>query len=120
MYIVQPILAPRGQATSRGAGDLKKPCAFCQRVTLQSAFIAENQPAWPVAVLCEVLGGRRRGLYAYYKRQVAPKLSREEIGLLERIKAISAKTDHGDGSRHMAKHLMGMGWRRTGWSAPAM
>jgi putative transposase len=77
---------------------------------LKYAFIADHQRAWPVAVLCEVLGVGRSGFYAYQKRQAAPALSCEEIALLERIKAISAKTEHSYGSRRLTKHLQDEGY----------
>jgi transposase InsO family protein len=77
---------------------------------LKYAFIADHQPAWPVAVLCEVLGVGRSGFYAYQKRQAVPALSPEEIALLERIKAISEKTNHSYGSRRMTKQLQDEGY----------
>ncbi len=61
---------------------------------MKFAFIADHQQTWPVAVLCEVLGVGRSGFYDYQKRQARPTLSPDEIELLERIKAISEKTDH--------------------------
>jgi transposase InsO family protein len=77
---------------------------------LKYAFILENQLAWPVAVLCEVLGVGRSGFYDYQKRQAVPALSREEIDLLERVKAISEKTTHSYGSRRMTKQLQDEGY----------
>jgi transposase InsO family protein len=76
---------------------------------LKYAFIAEHQHCWPVSVLCEVLGVGRSGFYDYQKRQAAPLLSHEEIDMLERIKAISEKTDHSYGSRRLVKHLQDEG-----------
>jgi putative transposase len=76
---------------------------------LKYAFILENQPSWPVAVLCEVLGVGRSGFYDYQKRQAAPLLSPEDIALLERIKAISEKTNHSYGSRRMTTQLQDEG-----------
>jgi transposase InsO family protein len=52
----------------------------------------------------------RSGFYAYLKRQAAPALSPEEIALLERIKAISAKTHHSYGSRRMTTQLQDEGY----------
>ncbi len=57
-----------------------------------------------------MLGVGRSGFYDYQRRQAAPALSREEIDLLERIKAISEKTNHSYGSRRMAKHLQDDGY----------
>lgn len=72
--------------------------------------MAENQPAWPVSVLCEVVGGGRSGFYDYQKRQAAPAFSREEIDVLARIKAIAEKTAHRYGSRRMTKQLQDEGY----------
>jgi putative transposase len=77
---------------------------------LKYAFIADNQQSWPVAVLCDVLGVGRSGFYAYQKRQAAPALSPEEIDVLERIKAIAAKTNHRYGSRRMTTQLQDEGY----------
>ena len=77
---------------------------------MKYAFIADQQQSWPVSVLCEVLGVGRSGFYDDQKRQAAPALSREEIAWLERIKAISEKTHHRDGSRRMTKQLQDEGY----------
>ena len=76
---------------------------------MKYAFIADQQHCWPVSVLGEVLGVGRSGLYDDQKRQAAPLLSHEEIDMLERIKAISEKTDHRYGSRRLVKHLQDEG-----------
>jgi transposase InsO family protein len=68
-----------------------------------------HQPSWPVAVWCEVVGVGRSGFYAYQKRQVVPMCSREAIAGLARIKAISGKTQHSDGSRRMTTPLQDEG-----------
>jgi transposase InsO family protein len=78
---------------------------------LKYAFIAAHQHCGPVSVLCEVLGVGRSGFYDYQKRQAAPLLSHEEIDMLERIKAISEKTDHSYGSRRLVKHLQDEGYK---------
>jgi putative transposase len=78
---------------------------------LKYAFIAAHQQCWPVLVLCEVLEVGRSGFYDYQKRQTAPLLSRAEIDMLERIKAISEKTDHSYGSRRLVKHLQDEGYK---------
>jgi putative transposase len=78
---------------------------------LKYAFIAAHQQCWPVLVLCEVLEVGRSGFYDYQKRQTAPLLSRAEIDMLERIKAISEKTDHSYGSRGLVKHRQDEGYK---------
>ena len=77
---------------------------------MRYAFIADHQPSWPVAVLCEVLGVGRSGFYDYLKRQAEPALHPEKGALLERIKAISEKTHHSYGSRRMTKQLQDEGY----------
>jgi transposase InsO family protein len=78
---------------------------------LRHAFIAEHQPAWPVSVLCTVLGVGRSGFYAHLQRQTAPARSFAEIELLARIKAIAEKTHHSYGSRRLVKHLQDEGYK---------
>jgi hypothetical protein len=76
---------------------------------LRDACVAAHQPGWPVTVLCEVLEVGRSGFYDDQTRQAAPALSPEEIDLRERIKALSAKTQHSDGSRRLVKPLQDEG-----------
>ena len=76
---------------------------------MKYAFIADHQQAWPVSVLCEVFGVGRSGFYDDLKRQAEPALRPEEVALLARIKALSAKTHHSYGSRRLVKHLQDEG-----------
>jgi putative transposase len=78
---------------------------------LRYAFIAEHQQAWPVSVLCAVLGVGRSGLYAHLKRQAAPARSFAELELLGRIKTIAEKTHHSYGSRRLVQHLQDEGYK---------
>jgi len=78
---------------------------------LRYAFIAAHQQAWPVSVLCAVLGVGRSGFYAHLQRQAAPALSFAEIELLARIKAIAEKTHRSYGSRRLVKHLQDEGYK---------
>lgn len=57
-----------------------------------------------------MLGVGRSGFYDHQKRQATPVLRGEEVDLLERIKAISEKTDHSYGSRRMSKQLQDEGY----------
>ena len=77
---------------------------------MKYAFIADHQQSWPVSVLCEVFGVGRSGFYDDLKRQADPALSPEEVALLARIKALSAKTHHSDGSRRMTTQLQDEGY----------
>jgi hypothetical protein len=75
------------------------PGLLCQRVELRYAFIAEHQPTWPVAVLCEVREVSRSGLYAYRPRHARVEIAAKAVVLFARIKALAADTRHSDGTR---------------------
>ena len=77
---------------------------------MKYAFIADHQQAWPVSVLCDVLGVGRSGFYDYQRRQAAPPVGPEEVALLERLKALSEKTHHSYGSRRLVKQLQDEGY----------
>jgi putative transposase len=72
--------------------------------------MAQHQATWPVAVLCEVLAVSRSGFYAYVQRQAVPRIDRDEVALLARVKAIHAETKQSYGSRRMAKQLQADGF----------
>jgi len=74
------------------------------------AFILQHQETWPIAVLCEVLDVSRSGFYAYAHQQAAPRIDRDEVALLARVKAIHAETGQSYGSRRMAKQLQAQGF----------
>ena len=84
---------------------------------MKYACIADNQQTWPVAVLCDVLGGGRSGFSDDQRRQAVSSLSSEEIDLLERIMAIAQKTQHRYGSRRMSKPLQDEGDAVGRWRA---
>jgi putative transposase len=73
------------------------------------AFILQHQAIWPIAALCEVLDVSRSGFYAYAPQQTIPRLARDEVALLPRVKAIHAETGQSYGSRRMAKQLQAEG-----------
>jgi putative transposase len=72
--------------------------------------MAQHHDTWPVAVLCEVLEVSRSGFYAYVQRHAAPRIDRDEVALLARVKAIHAETRQSYGSRRMAKQLQADGF----------
>jgi len=103
-------VAGRKQALADGARYFQKsPGLLCQRVEVRDAFIVQHQETWPLAVWCEVLEVSRGGVYAYAQRQVAPRMDRDEVVLLARVKAIHAETGHRYGSRRMATPLQAEG-----------
>jgi transposase InsO family protein len=80
-----------------------------QRTALRDAFMAEPQETGPVAVLCAVLEGRRRGFYTSLQRQAASPVDREQVEFIARVQALAAQTRQSYGSRRMAKHLQAEG-----------
>jgi putative transposase len=84
---------------------------------LQYACIAAHQQTWPVAVLCDVLGGGRRGFSDDHRRQAVSSLSGEDLDFLERIPAIAQKTHHSYGSRRMSQQLQEEGDAVGRWRA---
>jgi len=74
------------------------------------AFILQHQDTWPIAGLCEVLDVSRSGFYAYAHQQTIPRLDRDEVALLARVKAIHGATGQSYGSRRMAKQLQAEGF----------
>jgi putative transposase len=62
-----------------------------------------------MAVLCEVLAVSRSGFYAYAHQHAAPRIDRDEVALLARVKAMHAETGQSDGRRRMAKPLQAEG-----------
>jgi hypothetical protein len=49
--------------------------------------------------------GRRRGFYAYQRRQAHPVIAPVEGALLARVQAMAAETRERSGRRRMAQHL---------------
>jgi putative transposase len=77
---------------------------------VRSAFIAQHQQSWPVAVLCAVLEVSRSGFYRYRQQQRTLRSAPAEVALLARVKAIHAQTRHSYGSRRLAKQLQDEGY----------
>jgi putative transposase len=82
---------------------------LCQRVELSYAFILPHRESWPMAVWCAVLAVSRSGVYASAQRHAPPRLDREEVVLLARVKARHAETGQSYGSRRRAKQRQAEG-----------
>jgi hypothetical protein len=67
--------------------------------------MAQHYATWPVAVLCEGIEVSHSGFYAYGQRHAVPRIDRDAVALLARVKAIQAETTQSDGSRRRAKQL---------------
>jgi putative transposase len=74
------------------------------------AFIMQHQETWPIAVLCEVLGVSRSGVYASAHRQAARYREHDAAALLARVRAIHTETRQSYGRRRMAKQLQADGF----------
>ncbi|MCP3881826.1 MAG: IS3 family transposase [Sulfitobacter sp.] len=84
-----------------------------ERVELRYEFIAQKKKAYPVKMLCRLLGVSRNGFYDYLRRQERdPDPEREEK--LEWVKDLAEASDHTYGSRRMAKALQALGYGGTG------
>lgn len=60
---------------------------------------------------CAVLEVSRSGFYDYLARQAQPRINKEKVRLLARVKAIAEKVRYCYGSRRMAKALQGEGFQ---------
>jgi putative transposase len=100
-------LYPR--AGLRGGSFLGSDGLLRERVELRFQFIAQEKKAYPVTLLCRMLGVNRSGFYDYLRRQKRdPELERKKM--LEWVKDIAEASDHTYGSRRMAKALRALGY----------
>ena len=100
----------RESAAQAGAGDSKKSDGLLRkRVGLRYRFIAQERKAYPVKLLCRLLGVSRGGFYAYLRRQERePDPKRTEK--LACVRHLAKASDHTYGSRRMAKGLRALGY----------
>jgi putative transposase len=77
---------------------------------LRYEFIREQQKAYPVNLLCKVMGVSCSGYYKHLK----PKLNQKQIlenKLLVEVKALAQESRNSYGSRMMSKNLQGKGYK---------
>jgi transposase InsO family protein len=72
--------------------------------------VAREKKAYPVAVLCRIMGVSRSGFYDYLKRQQRPP-DRERQTLLADMKDIAEGSNYSYGSRRMMRALQAFGHR---------
>lgn len=73
-------------------------------------FIREQQKAYPVKILCEVMQVSRSGYYDYLKAIPSVKVILESKLLVE-VRAIAAEFRYACGKRSIAKHLQSKGYK---------
>jgi|GEM_PF-103390 len=81
-----------------------------ERVELRYQFIAQEKEAYPMTMLCRVLGVSRGGFYAFLHRQDRDP-DPEHKEKLEWVQDLAAASDHTYGSRRIAKALQELGYR---------
>lgn len=70
---------------------------------MKYSFIAQNKKAWPIDMMCRILGVRRNGYYRYQKQGAGD--NPEERELKEWLQKIAESSRHTYGSRRMKKGL---------------
>ena len=75
---------------------------------MRYAFIQEQQKAYPVKLLCEVMQVNRSSYYKYLEKLGYPK--RDEARLLVEVKALHSQSKSSYGSRRISKGLQGKGY----------
>ena len=75
---------------------------------MKYSFIAQHKKAWPIELMCQVLGVNRNGFYQYQKKSQKPDLVHTE--LLEWTKKIAESSHYTYGSRRMKKALNALGY----------
>jgi putative transposase len=100
-----PPVAEGGQAALDGKGNIKKSDGLlCQRVEVRCGFIRQQKKAFPISLLCRVLGVSRSGYYKYLGRDPKEKMMRE-FPLFSKVRAIQKRAKGSYGSRRMSRQL---------------
>ena len=71
---------------------------------MKYVFIAQHKKAWPVDLMCRLLGVTRSGFYGYQRRG-GGRIDYYHQELLEAVKDVAKATDDSYGSRRMKKAL---------------
>ena len=72
-------------------------------------FIQEQQKAYTIRLLCEVMCVQRSGYYRHVKELTQPKVD-TDLRLLIEVKALDKLSRSSYGSRQMAKNLQAKGY----------
>lgn len=75
---------------------------------MKYSFIAQNKKAWPIEMMCRILGVRRNGYYRYQKQGARD--NPEDLELKEWLQKIAESSRHTYGSRRMQKALNALGF----------
>jgi putative transposase len=73
-------------------------------------FISEHKKAWPIDLMCRVLGVGRNGYYSYQKRKRTKGRDREREELLEWVTRLASSSDNTYGVRRIKKALNALGY----------
>ncbi|MBW1752932.1 MAG: IS3 family transposase [Deltaproteobacteria bacterium] len=82
---------------------------LCQRVGVKFGFIRQQQKAYPVTVLCHVMGVSRSGYYKYLKTVHENKMD-PDFELIAKVREIHSDTRGSYGSRRMSSQLRDDGY----------
>ncbi|MCP4147400.1 MAG: IS3 family transposase [bacterium] len=82
---------------------------LCQRVGVKFGFIRQQQKAYPVTVLCRVMGVSRSGYYKYLKTEHENKVD-PDFELIAKVRKIHSDTRGSYGSRRMSGQLRDDGY----------
>jgi putative transposase len=77
---------------------------------LKYLFIAQHKEAWPIDLMCRVLGVRRNGYYSYQKRRRSNPRAGEREALLGWVTKIASTSENTYGTRRIKKALNALGY----------
>lgn len=91
-----------------GARHLKKSRGLlCERIEVKFDFIRQHREAYPVTVLCRLLGVSRSGFYDYLYRWHNPKQDDpDQVKLEIRVREVFIKSKYTYGSRRILRQLL--------------
>ncbi|BCA93738.1 hypothetical protein TUM19329_00990 [Legionella antarctica] len=75
---------------------------------MKYSFIAQNKKAWPIDVMCQLLGVTRSGFYNYLKCNKPP--DPLHVEMLDWVKKLAESSHYTYGSRRMKKALNALGY----------
>ena len=80
---------------------------------MKYSFIAQHKKAWPIDLMCRVLGVKRNGFYSYQKRQVSKSVDPLYEAKLACVKEADVASDSTYGERRIKEALITAGYPVT-------
>lgn len=77
---------------------------------MKYSFIAQHKKAWPVDMMCQLMGITRSSYYSYQRRQKNRPEDPEYHEMIEWIKKVAESSQYTYGVRRMRKALNGLGY----------